>query len=82
MAVRTVGADADEVRPVSPDGFISVTEALRLTVSAGGEVLQVEIEDRGPAASPFHKPEPFAVMTQGLEVGGYGPGLQHSVAPS
>ena len=77
MAVRTVGANADEVRPVSPDGFVSVTEALRLAVSAGGEVLRVEIEDRGSAASPFGKSELHAIVAEGHEIRRFRPGLQH-----
>ena len=72
MALRGVGADADQVCPVSLDGFVSVTEALRLAVSAGGEVLRVEIEGRGPACSPLGEPEFPAIVAERLEIRGFG----------
>ena len=78
MAIRAVGADADQVCPVLLYGFISVTEALRLAVSAGGEVLRVEIEGRGPAGSPLDESELPAVVAEGLEIRGCGSWLQHS----
>ena len=77
VAGRAVGADADQACPVCSYGFICVTEALRLTISASGEVLGVEVEDRGPAASPFGKSELLTVVAEGFEFGGYGTWLQH-----
>ena len=77
MAVRTVGADADEVRPVHLDGFVCVTEALRLAVSAGGEVFRVEVEDCGSAISPFGESELPAVGKESLEIRGLIARFQH-----
>ncbi len=65
-----VGADADQVCSVSFDGFVCFTEALRLAVSASGEVLGVEIEYGGPAGPPFGEPELPAVVAEGVEIGG------------
>ena len=78
MTVGLVGADAEQVCSVSLDGFISVTEALRLTVSAGGEVLRIEIKDSVPASSPFREPELPVIVAEGVEIRGYCPGLEHS----
>ncbi len=80
VAVRAVGADADQVCSVPLDGFVRITEALRLAISAGGEVLQVEVEDDGPAGSPCGKFELRAVVAEGLEIGCCCSGLEH--APS
>lgn len=70
MAFGAVRADADQICAVSLDGFISVTEALSLAVSASGEVLGVEIEDGGPAGPPFGEPELPAIVAEGVEIGG------------
>ena len=71
MAFRAIGANPDNLDPVPSYGLICVTEASGLTVSAGGEVLQVEIEDDEPChlasrqsktsrrhAAPPQNPEP------------------------
>lgn len=78
MAVGAVGANANEICSVPLDGFVCVTEALRLAVSAGGEVLRVEVECYGPAVSPFGESELPAVMAESLEAGCYCPWLEHS----
>ena len=78
VAVSAVGANADQVRSVLSDGFVCVTEALRLAVSARCKVLQVEIEDCGPITTPLGEVELLAIVAERLEVGGYGAWLQHS----
>ena len=77
MALRGVGADADEVCSISPDGFVGVTEALRLSVSAQGEVLQVEVEHDGSTTPPIGEAKLLAIVAERLEVGGFGAWLQH-----
>lgn len=81
VAVRAVGADADQVCSVPPDGFVCVTEALRLAVSARGEVLQIEVEDDGSAGPPFGEAELLAVVAEGVEIGSYRPWFEHSDGP-
>ena len=39
VAFRAVGANPDYLGPIPPYGLMCVTEASRLTVSPGGEVL-------------------------------------------
>ena len=78
MAFRVVGANPDNLGPVPSYGLICVTEATGLTVSAGGEVLQVEIDDDGPVTSPVGKAKILAVMLHCLEIRGPSPCLQHS----
>ena len=78
MAFRAVGANPDNLDPVSSYGLICVTEATGLTVSAGGEVLQVEIENDGRVTSPIGKAKLLAIMLHQLEIRGPSPCLQHS----
>ena len=68
MALPAVGADPDNVGPVASYGFVCVTEAAGLTVSACGEVLYVEVKDYGSVAAPFGKGKPCPVVLHGLEI--------------
>lgn len=78
VAGSFVGADADQVCSVSLDGFVGITEALRLAVSARGEVLRVEVEDHWPISTPLGEVELLAIVAEGFEIGGQGPGLKQS----
>ena len=78
VAFRTISANPDNLGPVPSYGLICVTEATSLTVSAGSKVLQVEIDDYGPVASPIGKAKPLAVMLHRLKIRGPSPCLQHS----
>ena len=78
MAFRAIGANPDNLGPVPTYGLICVTEATGLTVSADSKVLQVEIDDDGPVASPIGKAKLLAVMLHRLKIRGPSPNLEHS----
>ena len=68
VALPVVGADPDNIGPVPSYGFVCVTEAPGLTVSACGEVLYVEIKDYGSVAAPFGKGKPSPIVLHSLEI--------------
>ena len=77
MALHRVPADADHQSIVLLDRLISVTEAAGFPGSAGGEVLQVEVERHVPTPEPLREVEGRTVVLRGLEVRGPGSWLEH-----
>ena len=68
VTLPTIGANPNHVGPVTSDGFVCITEAAGLAVSARSEVLQVEIQNYRLFAAPVAKRKPFAIVLHRLEI--------------